>query len=250
MFISIIIITLNEAENIKNVIQSVIEAAKLSSGKYMKFEILLSDGGSIDETVNIARPLVDGVIQSPKGRYNQLNYGAKEAKGDVLLFLHGDTLLPPRALLEIHHNLKQGKILGGAFKKSWLWSLNTPKSSFFSFIRSFWQDLGNWLVRLLHTFPGDNAIFVRSSVFKTLNGFAPLLICEDFDFVKRLKIYSRKNSGKLICINVNVSTSARRLERFGFFKVFRRWFLVYWMWKLGLSNLGLNQYYKSMHDLS
>ncbi|MFW9972375.1 MAG: glycosyltransferase family 2 protein [Candidatus Odinarchaeota archaeon] len=249
MLISVIIITLNEADNIKEVIQSVKSACQLSSGKHSALEIILSDGGSIDETVNIAKDLVDKVIKSPKGRYNQLNYGAKNANGEVLLFLHGDTLLPPHAILTLKHILKNPKILGGGFKKSWKWDSNIEVPAYIRVIRKLWEALGNWAAVLLKIIPGDNVIFIQKRIFNVLNGFSPLLICEDLDLIRRLKKFSHKNKSKIECVNATVKTSGRRIEKFGFLKVFPKWFLFYSLWWLNLSHSRINQKYKYLMKL-
>ena len=91
MIISIIIPALNEEQDIQLLLSS------LSEYKNRGHEIILVDGGSTDNTINIARPMVTQCISSEKGRAKQMNAGAKAAKGDVLLFLHADTFLPENA---------------------------------------------------------------------------------------------------------------------------------------------------------
>jgi glycosyltransferase involved in cell wall biosynthesis len=250
MRVSVIIITLNEADNIKEVIQSVKSATQFSSGIYSDIEIILSDGGSIDKTVDIAKELVDKILISPKGKYKQLNYGAKDANGEILLFLHGDTRLPPHAILIIKHLLKNSKILGGGFKKSWDWNSNIKIPAYIRFLRKFGEGFGNWLVVLLNTFPGDNAIFIRKDIFRALNGFSPILVCEGLDLIRRLKQLASKTNGQIICIHAAVKTSARRLEKFGVFKTVSKWFLFYWLWKLGISYSKLNEKYNKQKELS
>jgi len=192
MAISIIIITLNEIDNIENTIKMVRNSAKISSGSSIPIEIIVSDGGSEDGTIEIAKKLADKVEIGPSGRYLQLNIGAKLAEGDILLFLHADTLLPKGAILRIVHKLKDPYIIGGGFKKKWNWKPYVKRSSFLKFVNYFWEAMGNWLVRIFKSFPGDNAVFVRKTVFEELQGFKPLWICEDFDFMLRLKRFCRK----------------------------------------------------------
>lgn len=250
MLVSVIIITLNEADSINEVIKSVKSASQFSSGISSDTEIILSDGGSVDATIDIAKDLVEKIVKSPKGKYIQLNNGARRANGDCLLFLHGDTLLPRNAILTIKYMLKNPKILGGGFLKSWKWNSDIEIPIYLRALRKFWEALGNWLVFLLKTFPGDNAIFIRTDVFKALNGFSPILICEGLDLIRALKKFARKNFGKIICITAAVKTSAKRLEKYGLFKVFSKWFLIYWLWKLGLSHSNLNERYKKLQQLS
>jgi len=235
MIISVIIITLNEREYIQGTIESIKRAIKFMSYKGLSVEIILSDGGSTDGTLELAKSLADKVISSPKGRFLQLNNGVTEANGDILLFLHADTILPKEAILYIVYNMRNPYILGGGFEKKWKWISNTKLSYFLKIAVFLWTEIGNFLVRELKTFPGDNAIFVRKEAFFDLNGFTPLWICEDFDFVHRLKKYSKKGRHKIICVKKHVTTSARRLEKYGFFKTTIKWFVIYFLWRFGMS---------------
>ncbi|NVM35605.1 MAG: glycosyltransferase [Candidatus Lokiarchaeota archaeon] len=244
MLVSIIIITLNEAENIELTIKKARLAASFPSGKVPPIEIIVSDGGSTDGTLEIAQKIADKVFIGPRGRYLQLNAGAKQAKGDILLFLHADTILPEDAILQILYRLGDPNVIGGGFKKDWNWNPIVKRSSFLKFANFWWQGLGNWLVRLLRTFPGDNAIFVRKSIYEEIKGFRPLTICEDFDFSRRLKKYGKK---RFIYIDSAVLTSTRRYEKFGFIYINLVWFWIYWLWRLGMSQerlkVKLKNYY-------
>jgi rSAM/selenodomain-associated transferase 2 len=236
MLVSIIIITLNEEENLEWTIKNARLAAQFPSGKKVPIEVIVSDGGSTDKTLKIAEKLVDKVIVGPKGRYLQLNAGAKQANGDILLFLHADTILPEGAIIRIVNKLTDPNIVGGGFEKSWNWNPHIWRSSFLKFAIFWWEGLGKWLVRLLRTIPGDNAIFVRKKVFEEVAGFRPLWICEDFDFSRRLKKFGKK---RFISIRSAVLTSTRRYERYGFFNVNLTWFWIYWLWRLGMSQKRL-----------
>jgi len=243
---SIIIITLNEEENIESTIISAKKAAQTKSGKLLPIEIIISDGGSTDDTIEIAKKRADKVIHAPKGRYKQLNAGAKGSTGDILLFLHADTILPKGAIVKILHTYKNPCVLGGGFKKVWNWSPNVKRTKFINILMYFWEGFGNWTVRFLKSFPGDNAIFVNRKIFEELGGFAPMWICEDFDFSLRLKKLCRKKTcnpqnnkqkkSRIVCINSPVKTSTRRFEKYGFLKVLRLWFFIYWLWRLGMPS--------------
>ena len=128
--------------------------------------------------------------------------------------------------------MKDPEKVGGGFKKNWNWHPIIKRTKFLKVMTYFWEGMGNWLVRLLKTFPGDNAIFCRKHIFEELNGFNPLWICEDFDFSRRLKKYGRR---KVICIPSAVMTSTRRFEKYGFFKILFIWFFIYWLWRLGME---------------
>ncbi len=241
MLISVIIITLNEVEYIIETVEKARRAAQLPSGKSIPIEIIISDGGSTDGTQEIAKKIADQFIIGPKGRPHQLNKGAKNANGEILLFLHADTLLPEGAILQIFNRLQDPNIIGGGFKKYWNWNPKIKRSSFLKFTCFWWQGLGNWLVRLLRTFPGDNALFVRKKIYEALNGYRPLWICEDFDFSHRLKKYGKK---RFIYIRSAVLTSTRRYEKSGFYYINLIWFWIYWLWRLGMSQKRLKVKFK------
>jgi rSAM/selenodomain-associated transferase 2 len=241
MIVSIIIITLNEVENIELTIKRARLAARFPSGKTAPIEIIVSDGGSTDGTLEIAQRLADMVIIGPRGRYLQLNAGALHAKGEILLFLHADTILPEGAILRVLYRLRDPNAIGGGFKKDWNWNPTVKQSSFLKFANFWWQGIGNWLVRLLRTFPGDNAIFVRKSVFEKIKGFRSLWICEDFDFSRRLRKYGKK---RFIYIHSTVLTSTRRYEKYGFLYINVIWFWIYWLWWLGMSQERLKVKFK------
>jgi glycosyltransferase involved in cell wall biosynthesis len=242
MLVSIIIITLNEADYLEESIKKARLAARLPTGKLLSIEIIVSDGGSTDGTIEIAKKLADKVIIGPKGRYLQFNKAANQARGEILLFLHADTFLPEGAIVRINYILRNPTILGGGFKKYWNWNPMIKRSSFLKFAAFWWQGIGNWLVRLLRTFPGDNAIFVRKSIYEELQGFRPLWICEDFDFSHRLKKYGKE---RFIYIRSAVLTSTRRYEKYGFFSINLRWFWIYWFWRLGMSQKRLKVKFKN-----
>jgi glycosyltransferase involved in cell wall biosynthesis len=233
MLVSIIIITLNEVENLKDTILAVRQASQIRSDYSIPVEIIVSDGGSNDGTIELAKEFADKLVLGSPSRYKQLNRGAKSSKGDVLIFLHADTILPKNGIIEILHNLKDQNIIGGAFKKKWKWSPNVKRSQFLRFVSYLWQSTGNWLVRFFKSFPADNAIFVRRKIFQKMNGFSPLWICEGFDFIRRLKKFGRR---RVICLLLSVYTSARRFEKYGFFRILFTWFFIYWMWWLGMSS--------------
>lgn len=252
LLVSIIIITLNEAENLELIIESSRNAALLNTGKSLPLEIIVSDGGSIDGTLELANTYADKVVHSQKGRYMQLNAGAKASKGDIILFLHADMILPQGAILRIVKALQDPRVLGGAFKKQWNWSPDITISKFLSFAANFWQGFGNWLTHLIKEFPGDNAFFIRRKVFFQLNGFSPMWICEDFDLSRRLLKYSKKieknffekirYKKRIAYIRSPVKSSTRRFETYGFFKSVYSWFKIYWLWRAGFSQDQLRNF--------
>ncbi|NVM45707.1 MAG: glycosyltransferase family 2 protein [Candidatus Lokiarchaeota archaeon] len=245
MLVSVIIITLNEVENLEKTLNSTKNAALMSSGKKIPIEVIVSDGGSTDGTIKLAEAFADKVIHSQKGRYMQLNIGAKTSKGEILLFLHADTILLRGAILRILNKFQDPRVLGGAFKKQWSWSPKVTLSKFLNFSAKFWEGFGNWLTQLIKEFPGDNAFFIKREVFNELNGFSPMWICEDFDISRRLLKFSKKTEKnvfnklryrkKIAYIRSPIKTSTRRFEMYGFFRTVYFWFKIYWLWRAGFT---------------
>lgn len=240
--ISIIIITLNE----ERTIESTLIALKRSIEKIKDYkgdaEIIVSDGGSTDDTQIIAKRFADKIITANKGRSNQLNAGALAAKGNYYLFLHADTILPSDGIIRLYNNLKSGEYVGGGFKKYWQWRRDLARSSFVKLLSYLWQGIGNWIVRLVKIYPGDNAIFVRSDIFEALNGFSNMWICEDLDFTKRLKKFGKE---RIAYIRSPVYTSTRRYEKYGFIRLNIIWFFIFVYWSLGITISKLRVIFKN-----
>ena len=191
MKISVVIPTLNEESHIEKSLQSITK----QDGDY---EFSVVDGGSTDNTVTIAKRYTT-VIKSKCGRAIQMNTGAKACSGDILLFLHADTILPDNAFREIRKRMKDDTVAGGSFYIAF--DADTFTLRGVSFITRF-----NF--RLFHF--GDQGIFVRRSIFQTLHGYKEMPIMEDYDFYKRLG-----RQGKVILIRTPVISSARRFIRKG-----------------------------------
>lgn len=181
------------------------------------------------------------MIIGNRGRYRQLNIGAEKATSEILLFLHADTIIPKEALLYIWYFLQNPKVVGGCFKKHWDWNKKQKISKFIKLLNFLWQGFGNWSVQFLKLFPGDNAIFIRKSIFEQLNGYSPMWICEDFDLSKRLRNYGKR---AIKYISFPVLTSTRRFEKYGFIRTIRLWFWIYLLWRMGMTQVGLWHYYK------
>ncbi len=207
MKISVVIPALNEESHLEKTLQSITK----QEGDY---EFFVVDGGSSDNTVTIAKRYTT-VINSLRGRAIQMNTGAKACSGDILLFLHADTILPDCAFREIRKRMKDVSVAGGSFYIAF--DADTFILKGVSFVTRF-----NF--RLFHF--GDQGIFVRQTVFHTLQGYKEMPIMEDYDFYKRLG-----KQGKVILIRMPVISSARRFVRKG---VIRQLFmnklvvLAYW----------------------
>ncbi len=189
--ISVVIPALNEAEGIEKTLQSVRRQAPAH-------EIIVVDGGSLDETTAIARRYAQ-VIQAPRGRSRQMNAGAARARGDILLFLHADTLLPPDGLEHIRSALADPGCTGGAFRLSF--DHATPLLRFYAWFSQF---------HLPALCFGDRGCFLRRSVFEEAGGYPNVPIFEDVELVR--KIHAR---GGFVFLKKSVASSARRFRKRG-----------------------------------
>src|SRR3989337_2750395 len=191
MKISVIVPTLNEESHIEKTLQSVMK----QEGDY---ELYVVDGGSTDNTVTIAKKYAC-VISSKRGRAIQMNAGAKLCKGDILLFLHADTLLPDNAFREIRKRMKDDTVVGGSFY------IEFDADNFILRGISF---ISRFDFRIFHF--GDQGIFVRRDVFQKLHGYKDMPIMEDYDFYKRLM-----KQGQVILVRMPAISSARRFIKKG-----------------------------------
>jgi rSAM/selenodomain-associated transferase 2 len=165
-------------------------------------EIIVVDGATGGETVKAIKDRGVKRVQWTKGRARQMNRGAGEAGGEVLLFLHADTELPPLAFRKISSLLADGRIIGGAFDLG-----IGDKGLFFRII----ERLASARSRLTRIPYGDQAIFLRRDYFLKLGGYADMPIMEDVDVMKRIK----SAGGRISFIGDRVQTSARRWKREG-----------------------------------
>jgi len=154
--------------------------------------------------VGIAKSLEARVIKSAPPRARQMNRGAAQATGDVLVFLHADTRLPEKFEDFIFDSFKQPKMVAGAFELR----MDSPMTG----LRLI-ERLANWRSRFLKMPYGDQAIFLSSKLFHDLGGFPDIPIMEDFELVRRLQ-----KQGKIVTLPVPVFTSPRRWQNFGILK--------------------------------
>jgi rSAM/selenodomain-associated transferase 2/rSAM/selenodomain-associated transferase 1 len=193
--LSIIIPALNESAHIQQVINIALQE--------FPFEVIVVDGGSRDDTVQLAAGAGATVIRAPQGRALQMNAGAQIAGGDHLLFLHADTRLPDGYAAHIRRILS-GPAAGGAFR----FGIFHPFSG-----RRLIEWMTNIRARCLQSPYGDQAIFIRKHDFIAMGGYAPLPIMEDFDFIQRLK-----RRGRIVIADAYALTSGRRWRELGVFR--------------------------------
>jgi rSAM/selenodomain-associated transferase 2 len=203
--LSIVIPTLDEAEGIE---------AHLAALKHLRArgaEVVVVDGGSRDGTPERARPLADKVIAAPRGRAAQMNAGAEAAGGDVLLFLHADTRLPPDADRLVEDALGGGRDWG---------RFDVRIEGRHPLLRVVAQTM-NLRSRLTGIATGDQGIFVRREAFRAVGGYADIPLMEDIVLARALRRRSRP-----ACLSALVTTSGRRWEERGVLRT------ILAMWRL------------------
>jgi rSAM/selenodomain-associated transferase 2 len=195
------------------VINETIEAVRRLRGGETA-EIIVVDGGPGGETLAVIREATVRKVPSAKGRGGQLNRGAAIAGGDVLLFLHADTALPPAAFEMIAGAMRDEGCVGGAFDLR----IGSPGAGF-----RVIETVANHRSRLTRIPYGDQAIFLRASAFRTLGGFRKIPIMEDVDLMRRVK----KKGWRIFIFREPVTTSGRRWEKEGLlFGTLRNWTLM------------------------
>ena len=173
--------------------------------------VVVVDGGSQDDTLEIARQHADLALLAPRGRAAQMNAGAAACPADVLLFLHADTVLPEHADV-----LVRRATLGPFFWGRFDVRIDSPRPllrvvSTMMNLRSRWTGIAT----------GDQALFVRHDLFRQVGGFPELPLMEDIAISRALKRH-----GPPACLRERVTTSARRWERHGV------WRTIFLMWRL------------------
>ena len=195
-------------------------------------EIIVADGGSTDGTPAWLREQ-RGVrlIESGQGRGIQLNAGAKASTGDLLVFLHADTRLPPDAGDCLRRALRNAKVAGGCFCVRF--DAHRPRSL------SIVTAGINLRTRLTNTATGDQTIFVRRSVFERIGGFPVWPLFEDIEFVSRMK-----RIGRFAVVPTTVTISARRHVRCGVFRTVILCYLLRLGYWVGISPFILAAWYE------
>jgi len=209
MRISIIIPALNESENIESTLEH------LQSLCQQGHEVIVVDGGSRDESVELAKSKVDKVIQTTPGRAHQMNVGASHATGDILWFIHADTQVSENAAQQILSMLDNENNHWGRF--------DIQLSGKHLLLRVV-ERLMNLRSCITGIATGDQGIFVRRACFEAIGRFKPIPLMEDIEISRRLKKWSRP-----CCIHVPIITSSRRWEENGVLRT------ILLMWRLRLA---------------
>ncbi len=225
--ISIIIPTLNE-EDVLGKTLSCLQQRK-------NCEVIVVDGGSSDTTLALAREAGCKAITSDKGRARQMNHGASEATGKVLLFLHADTLLPDDFPMLILGAINRPNVAAGAFSLA----IDSPSKSLAAIAR-----LANLRSRFLHLPYGDQALFTHRQMFYAIGGFPEMEIMEDFVFMRKMK-----RKGKIFILPERATTSPRRWRNMGIVRTTLINQLIVCGYGLGIPPAILSKWYRGMRGV-
>ncbi len=223
--ISVIVPTFNEARTLEFFLRKLLNQPG-------DREILVADGGSTDGTREVLNRFPEiNPVRSGGGRGKQMNDGARQARGEVFLFLHADTTLPANALLKIEEAIADSSISGGSFSLEF--------------------DQPGWFFRILSRFSrtnhpfftyGDQGLFLRASTFRRIGGFKEIPVMEDVEIQERLR-----KIGTFIKLKEPVFTSARRYLRNGPLRQHLITTGVVLLYHLGVSPYFLGRRYYGSH---
>jgi rSAM/selenodomain-associated transferase 2 len=225
MKVSIIIPTLNESKNIERLLSRLKEG-----GKGYINDLIVVDGGSEDDTARLACKAGATVLNAPKGRSLQMNHGVKHSTGELLYFVHGDTLPPPTYMEDIQQALEEGYPIG-------CFRFLFESDRFLLKVNSYFTRFDRLWCR-----GGDQTLFVTRDIFEELGGYrSDYIIMEEFDFIVRAR---KKYPFKIIPKNVLVS--ARKYKNNGYMRVQVANLIVFNMYKFGFSQQKLMNTYRSL----
>ena len=210
--VTVIIPALNEAAALQMLLPAVLTGKPL--------QIIVADGGSTDDTAAVAAQHGAEIIHAPRGRARQMNEGAKQARGEHLLFLHADTVPPPDFADIIFRVLTPG-VTAGAFR----FALREKIA-----LQGMIEGLTRLRGSVLGMPYGDQGLFLRRRLFHAIGGFPDWPILEDVEMIKRLR-----QLGKLVITQEAASTSARRWQQNGVLNTWARHQLILAGHALGVS---------------
>ncbi len=221
MQFSIIIPTLNEAPTLSEFLTQLIQ----SIDSIDDVEIIISDGGSTDDTLMLAKQFPITLLNSRQGRATQMNFGARQAKGIWLIFLHADTFLPKNwQTLIAGSNCNWGRFNVRLSGKHWLLRII--------------ETMMNSRSCLTSIATGDQAIFFRKHFFHSIGNYPDIPLMEDIAISKKAKA-----SSKLACIKVPVVTSSRRWQQKGIIRTILLMSLLRFAFWVGIKPNTLHRLY-------
>lgn len=222
--LSIVMPVLNEAAGIEAVLKP------LRPLRERGVEVVVCDGGSTDGTPELAAAWADAVVATARGRARQMNAGATRARGDLLLFLHADTLLPPDAdrlmLAAVERGAAWGRFDVRISGRAWMLRVIARLIN----LRSRWTGIAT----------GDQAIFITRSLFEQLGGFADQPLMEDIELCRRLKSLGFRPA----CLAAQATTSGRRWDQRGVWRTIMLMWWLRWRYWRGASPSELARAYR------
>ena len=223
--ITVAVPTLNEADRLPLLIEQLHRQNE-------PFELIIADGGSSDETLRIAERSGARVLVGARGRGPQLAQAAQIARGDIVLFLHADSVLPDGALSALRRRLTaEPGLIGGNFRL--LFDGGDPFSRWLNRFYAFLRRRG--------LFYGDSGIFIRRNVLNAIGGIRPLALMEDFDLARRMKA-----AGPVCCIDEPaLVTSSRRFRNRHPARIVAGWVWIHLLFSLGVGSDRLASFYDS-----
>jgi rSAM/selenodomain-associated transferase 2 len=224
--ISIIIPVWNEGAIINHSIERIL-ALRYDDG----FEVIVVDGSPDGGTVHSIREEEVKKLIAGKGRSVQMNRGAFQASGEILLFLHADTTLPNSALQKISALMDKGDVVGGAFDLG----IDSERTVF-----RIIEAAAALRSRVLRIPYGDQGIFIRKDYFHAMDGFKEIPLMEDVELMRRIK----ETGDRIGIVGEKVKTSPRRWEKEGvLYCTLRNWTLIS-LYFLGVSPERLARFYR------
>jgi rSAM/selenodomain-associated transferase 2 len=221
--LSIIMPVLNEAATISATL------AALQPLRAQGVQLIVVDGGSSDLTWTLCDDQADSVLRAPRGRAKQMNAGAAQAHGDVLLFLHADTALPIDALADVREAVNAGAQWGRFDVRI------DGRSSWLPIIAAFMNGRSRWT----GVATGDQAMFLRADLFRQVGGFPDQALMEDIELSKQL----RKQAAPA-CLRATVTTSGRRWDSRGVLRTMLLMWRLRWRYWRGESPDTLAKAYR------
>jgi rSAM/selenodomain-associated transferase 2 len=228
MLLSVIIPALNEAPHIGALLAAL---RAMERGK-AQLEIIISDGGSIDDTAAIARAAGATVIQGARGRGAQMSAGAQIARGDALWFVHADAHLHPQSVAHIARCMTNSAVCGGNFRLRFCGDSVAARV----FARIARQQ------RRLSIYYGDSGIWTRRAVYQALGGFRDWPLFEDYDFARRMERFARGNGQRTDCAPWPIYASPRRFHNQPV-RVCAQWLTLQVLFSCGVSPARLARLY-------
>jgi uncharacterized protein len=231
--ISIIIPALNESALIGPALETLLRQV----GDY---EVIVADGGSQDGTPEVVKSFPVRLISQPPGvppgLGDQINRGARAARGDILVFLHLDVELPPDAMALIESALSDPKFVGGGFIPVYQGPVQGVERLNLAVVERIWQ---MW-TGAFGTFAGDTAPFIRRDVFQRSGGYPPAGFASDWDFADKLL-----RLGKVAVIRQKARVQNRRLVKNGVWKTMLVTWSVWFLYCLRADRVFMRKWYRT-----